>query len=214
MSLRVEIPQNVWTLCEAIAAKWDVKPKVALRIFLDRISTMLESGKASVFGDEYGIAFGRLVSNDKVSFGGLTPIDVAKLARSNKTKSGFVGVYANGNGFRAMGRKSVDDPQQITLGTWQTGELAAWKRLKHYEAQGLPYGLVEEALDEFSSQFPGQDELSLKEKLDLINDVRQYTGQPQLEHKFADGSKVETKTPLVKLGEMIGFDVLPDLGDD
>jgi len=71
----------------------------------------------------------------------LLNVDLTVLHRSTSTKSGYVGVYANGKGFRAVGRKSA------YLGTFDSAEEAAFKRYLVYKQNKLPYGELEIEVD-------------------------------------------------------------------
>lgn len=111
---------------------------------------MMANGKAHLFGDEYEALYNELVASDKVSVNNLPPIEVGKLHRSTRTKSGFVGVYANGKGYRAMARGAGENAgsAQVSIGTFPTAESAAWARHLHYKKNGFPYGEIEAFLDE------------------------------------------------------------------
>jgi hypothetical protein len=72
--------------------------------------------------------------------------DLSKLHRSDKCKSGFVGVYSNGNGYRAEGKNPHDPKSTITVGSFKTAEEAALARLHHHQKYKLPYGKLEEEM--------------------------------------------------------------------
>lgn len=108
---------------------------------------MIERSNASVLGPMFEHAYVALRAKDGASLDGLPPVDVSKLARSTRTKSGFVGVYANGKGFRAMARDENDANIQKSIGTFASAEQAAWARYLHYTKHKLPYGEVEALLE-------------------------------------------------------------------
>jgi hypothetical protein len=157
VSVRVTVEPQLWELSGQLAKQWHVDQITALSIMLEKITRLIEAGKAEFLGPEFSYAFNKLVMTDKLSVGGLPPVESTKLHRSLKTKSGFVGVYANGQGFRAMGKiRGADGDIQKSIGTFPTAEQAAWARFIHYKKLGLPYGAVEEALAEARRTFENE----------------------------------------------------------
>jgi hypothetical protein len=80
----------------------------------------------------------------------LMGIDLTVLHRSNKTKSGFVGVYVNGSGYRAIERRGN------YLGTFDSAEEAAYQRYLFYKRNKLPYGELEVEVDKRRNEFGEQ----------------------------------------------------------
>jgi len=119
--------------------------KWALRWVLNRLNSMVVSGEIAQLGPEFAETFAAMRTDT-------SEIDLAQLHRSDRTKSGFVGVYANGKGFRAMGSSGH------CIGTFPTSEQAAWARYKYYRANALTYGPLEEWL--------------VKAERDMHNDLR------------------------------------------
>lgn len=178
-NLRVTIPQPIWVLCGALSVEWGIKPDQALRILIGKFARVIENEGADFLGDDVNRIIRQLLANDRVSLAGLPPIDVAKLHRSDKTRSGFVGVYANGKGFRAMARRSATDATQINLGTRASSEQAAEMRRLHYEREGMAYGEAEDAIQAFRKAHPGYGtDRTDEELLDETNEWLERTLQP------------------------------------
>lgn len=97
----------------------------------------LELGQLDALPAEWRVTAARRQGAPKIPDG----FDFSRLHRSTKTKSGFAGVYANGRGFRAAGRNGEHIAQ------CDTAEEAAYRRLMYYRQRGLPYGPMEDAID-------------------------------------------------------------------
>lgn len=134
-------------------------------MFLDRLVSMIDDGKYDTFGPEFARIIKALVANDQIGSLGLPAVDITKLHRSSKTKSGFIGVYANGKGFRAVGKGSGVGGNirttDVNIGTYPTAEQAAWARLLHYKRHKLPYGELEEQLEYWRRQYPDLSDAEL-----------------------------------------------------
>lgn len=138
------VPKFLWNLCVKLAERWGSTPISAFRQMMDRIDLNAQAGRFEFFGPELNAVLRQIEHREEQKAS--EEIDYNKLHKSTKGKSGYVGVYANGKGFRAMGL----DPQTntiITLGTFDRADVAAWQRYLHYKANGLPYGLYAEALE-------------------------------------------------------------------
>jgi hypothetical protein len=205
-ALRVNVSQPLWALCKQLATQWEIKPAQAFVILLEKLTRIIEHGDVSVFGKDFEFAFNKLLAEDKIGFAGLPPVDISKLQRGKKSKSGFVGVYANGQGFRAVGRADIGDSTEIGLGTYQTAELAAWKRYQHYRLKGIPYGEAADVIQETREMHPQEMEgKSDGEVLAYANLHNAGIGKKTVD---LDGI-VQPKKPL----KPIGVDGL-DFGDD
>lgn len=144
---RVRIPKGLWTLLEEVARAEDSTPKWWLNKLMRQIHRMSYT-KPEVLGAEYEDARKRMEGQGRFDDDGTPPVDVAMLHRSDKVKSGFSGVYANGNGFRAMGI----DPQTKNVcyvGTYPTAERAAEARRIFFLKNGMPYGRLAEHMETF-----------------------------------------------------------------
>lgn len=145
---RVEIPAVLWALSGEMAKDWEVPQLNALRIILKQVAIAVEETNGNVLGSMFKPAYLALIARDAAPVSSMPPIDVGKLARSTRTKSGFVGVYMNGKGFRAMAKMPDQGRVQKSIGTYPTAELAAWARYLHYTKHKMVYGDLEAILDD------------------------------------------------------------------
>ena len=110
-----------------------------MSVLLDQIDAMIAAGNLSWLSAEWqrcGKAAGGQPTKRRLA------IDTSKLHRNPKLKSGFQGVYANGQGFQAVGRRGE------YLVRCSTAEEAAWRRYLHYAQHALPYGELELTIDD------------------------------------------------------------------
>lgn len=144
--VKTRISSALYSILEQVAQQFGVKPEQALNILLEKIGRLVETGEAHFLGPEWEHAWNVLLAADKAPQAGMEPIDVGRLHRSPRknSASGFVGVYPNGKNFRAMARNPEPGNPQITLGTFRTPELAAWKRYLFYKQHQLVYGELED----------------------------------------------------------------------
>ena len=131
--VRVVLPPKLREFLAKVGEFMKTDQRWALDWFLVRVEAMIESGDIAKLGFEFDRAY-RLMETDAPG------MDLTLLHRSEKTKSGFVGVYANGKGYRAMG------PDGHNLGTFPTSEKAAWERYLYCRKHALTYGPLEEWL--------------------------------------------------------------------
>lgn len=146
--VKAPVPVSVWKLVEKIGAKLKLKPLVAWQIFLQSVASKLEAGDVDWMDPMFSSVAKSAFLGNEFAADGMPPIDMDALHRSDKLKSGFVGVYANGNGFRAMGR-NASGKGTTYIGQYATAELAAWARCLHYRKHGFPYGAEEDKLTDF-----------------------------------------------------------------
>jgi hypothetical protein len=203
--LRVEIPRIVWDVASAFASRVNIRSEQGLDFLLMRIASMLSEDGSDFLGPEWREPLKQVVAAGMGVLEG-PAIDLRLLHTSPKTKSGYVGVYANGQGFRAMGRDPVTGTQAY-LGTKQTAEAAAWLRYLHYKRNGLPYGELELEIETYRKRFnlTGSDETVIA----LIREDATRDGY--LHVLFPDegpGSKTGQIEP-----KMVGFDVPPDTSE-
>jgi hypothetical protein len=152
--VRIEISLYLWTICEEVAKLLRTTPKGALHQLLVSVTEGLEQGQIGVLPYTWERARISLKRQGLLGVNDPTPIDISKLHQNAKTKSGFEGVYPNGaKGFSARG-KNPSGPGQIYLGTFPTTEEAAWARYTHYKKHNLPYGDLEEAVNDFRENVP------------------------------------------------------------
>jgi hypothetical protein len=134
----------------------DTTPKWYLNKLMRQIHR-LSYTKPELLGDEYADARKRMAGRGEFGDDGTPPIDVAALHRSDKVKSGFTGVYANGNGFRAM---AIDPITKAAcyVGTWPTAERAAEGRRQFFLKHGMPYGRLAERIATFKDSAMWQEQ--------------------------------------------------------
>ncbi len=141
-TLRVTIPRSIWEVCKAFGLQLDLSPEKSLDLLLHKIGGLIAEHDDGFLGPDWRLAAKSARQDNLNELHDGPKIEIEKLHRSPKTRSGFVGVYANGKGFRAMGR-NPNGPGELYLGTCETAEAAAWKRYLHHKANGLPYGPLE-----------------------------------------------------------------------
>lgn len=190
ISVRVDIPASIAKVCEQFAQDIGIPTEAAIRMLLKQISHSFDEGDAMFLSKDFQAAL-RVVREKH--FGVINEsaplVDLSKVHRSARTKSGFVGVYANGKGFRAMGKTALNNPALKSLGTYPTAEEAAWRRFLYYREHNLPYGALEEEMERWRSgsgtdKFTGTDE----ELIAAIRDISEHTGQ--VEELFGVGNIV------------------------
>lgn len=143
--VKVLVGPDLKLFLEKLAAYGFPDQRWALRWVMTRLNTMAGNGEIAQLGPEFAVAAKQMGAD-------VPGIDLALLHRSEKTKSGFVGVYANGKGYRAMA------PDGHNLGTFPTSERAAWERYLYCRKHTLTYGPLEEWL--------------VKTEREMFNDVR------------------------------------------
>jgi hypothetical protein len=189
VTIKLDVPGNIWTLAGKISERWGITPFQAMRIILDQMSSIIDKTNGAVLGDVYQTAYEGLLAADSMPLDGLPSIDVSKIHRSAKTKSGFVGVYANGKGFRAMAKQPGEGRVQKSIGTFPSAERAGWARYLFYKKHGMPYGVLEDLLDEEGGEAAFyRDELrrvferepTELEVLSELNQALRETGKPEI----------------------------------
>jgi len=98
-------------------------------------------------------------------------IDISKLHRNSKLKSGFVGVYANGQGFRAMSRDFAG--KAIAIGTFKTAEEAAHRRMLYHRQHNLAYGELEAEMEAWRADTQRYGATAQMSDEDLIRHIKQ-----------------------------------------
>lgn len=146
--IRIKVPAKLWGLLEEVAKLMGVSTKTCLALLFQDLEHLVETEQIGALGYRYTQAARQLQEQhereeERVR---VTDPDLTRLHRSDKTKSGFVGVYSNGKGYRAEGRDPVSRKGTVTLGTFPDAEAAALARLKHYKHYELAYGQLEELM--------------------------------------------------------------------
>jgi hypothetical protein len=119
----------------------DQASQIGLAMLMRHVDDLLVGGDADWLPDR---AFAKAIATLKGGNFGAIPstatsaIDLDVLHKNPKLKSGYEGVYANGQGFRAMGRDISG--KTIVIGTYQSPEEAAHRRYMYHRANNLAYG--------------------------------------------------------------------------
>lgn len=135
---KFEPTEYMKTLLRELAKLKGIPLSTMNREFLTTLETLIKAGSLD-FG--YGILFKTARQNLPGDVYGISNFDVT-LLETAKSKSGFVGVYTQGNRWRAQ----VPDParggipKQLSLR--DTPVEAAIDRFKWYEEHALPYGNI------------------------------------------------------------------------
>lgn len=194
VDLRLRIPRGIWEIAVAYGLKMRLKPEHALEFVFDEILSALASGTLTFFSQSMREAAANVKAANFGVAAHVEKIDLGKLHTSTKTKSGYEGVYANGKGFRAMGRKK-DSPTPIYLGQFETAEAAAWHRYLHYKQESLPYGELEKEVDRYRAQFG-----DTRSDADIIATIREDSERLGLAHiYFPPEANEPTAKPLCAL---------------
>lgn len=132
-----------------------IHPKKMFNLMLDDIEYMLMANPHALGTLGYRYATARQVMDRNGDFSVISPlipqIDASVLHRTDRTKSGYVGVYSNGKGFSAQGRGSKGE-RSVHLGTFQSAEEAAWARRAHYLRHGFTYGKLAEMAEQYEKR--------------------------------------------------------------
>lgn len=199
VSKRVNVPLGLWRLIEELAVTMDATPKWCFNMLLDRVEYLVLSGKDNLFGFEFERARLALANQGKpLGPSGVPTIDINLLHQSDKLKSGFVGVYANGTGFRAMGINPATKTM-MTIGTFPTSERAAEMRRMHYLKHNLPYGSVADQLTLFANTDKYRHLSDETKRRIAINQLAQ-SGTPA-ENISEEDRRWETEDPYIAAAE-------------
>lgn len=175
ISIRVTIPRPIALICDAVGKR--IKGgdfETGLTLLFEQISSQLEGGHAGYLGPMFESSLKRVRDENYGAITSGPAIDVSLLHRSTKLKSGFVGVYANGNGFRAVG------PGGVYLVTVPTAEEAAWRRRNHYIENKLPYGELEIEIETWTARGFFRDEQTIEQKVAAIMEHANRVGTAHL----------------------------------
>lgn len=141
--LRLRIGPSMWRLITRRAKEVDLYPEATAKLLLEFIDACIKKGQITWLPYDWQFAHKAVTEDGPPEH---IKRDLTKLHRSAKTKSGFVGVYANGSGFRAAGRNGA------YIGQYASAEEAAWERRKYYKKHNLPYGELEVDVDIWRSR--------------------------------------------------------------
>lgn len=150
--IRASIPGPIWKVAQELGRGLGIATRadpgfIGLKLILDQISALFENGDAKFLGAAmFENALARVRGqNMDVLARDIDKIELHRLHMSERLKSGFVGVYAYGPGFRAMGKTLLGHMKVIA--TCKTAEEAAWRRYLYYKQNNLPYGPLEEEME-------------------------------------------------------------------
>lgn len=166
------VPRAIWEMAVAFGMQNDITPDKALRIVFNHLAALIAQGDTEFLGPMLHAAAKKARVDNFGVLDNQPKIELDKLHKSKKTKSGYVGVYANGVGFRAHGRESKESTKQVYLGQFDTAEAAAWHRYLHYKMNKMPYGELEEEIERYRTQFNDErpeEEIIADIKQDAIN---------------------------------------------
>lgn len=174
-TVKAEVPATIWKMIEKYAETIHVTPIQSWAIFLNRLESLIDEGTYDFIGPEFSRVIRGLVATDAIGTSGLPPLQMGKLHRSFKTKSGFVGVYMNGNGFRAMAKQPGSGVSiQASIGTFPTAEQAAWARYLYYKKNNMAYGEVEAEIDDWRKR--NADRLATASDDEVLADYNEMSG--------------------------------------
>lgn len=219
VSARITMPASLWRCAVEIGNGLGIQASapghVGMKLILDQVASLLESGDASFLG---AALFQQAVDRVRGSNLGVLArnsmdIDISKLHRSPKMKSGFVGVYVAGGGFRAIGRDKSGAAKVIA--TCKTAEEAAHKRWLYYTQNNLPYGEIEEEMERWRRNSEmGAAGLNDDELIRTINQHLEITGR--WNEVYGPGTcsvlpgKTKPEAPKLPSTGLAGFDEYPE----
>lgn len=188
VSVRTTVGSRTWDVIDAYTRRLGITHAQALRAFMLYIEDLISDDQTAWLPLDWRSA----VKAERDRLGGiplsLAAVDQAKLHRSDKTKSGFHGVYANGAGFRATGRHAE------YLGTYKTAIEAATMRYLHYKKNSLPYGELEIDIDRARKSGEQGTDKQLKE---IVLETARLSGTL---HVYGDDGIQQASKP-----QMLGF---------
>jgi hypothetical protein len=208
--VRSAVPSALWRVVEKFSERMQISPTQAYWMLLVRLTSLIETGDYEFLGPEFTTCVGELVVRDQIGSNGLPPVAeyATKLHRTERTRSGFVGVYVNGKGFRAVGRAvGSRSASSHVVGTYPTAEQAALARYLYYKKNRLPYGELEDAI-EWAREQLGPDATD-EDCLEHFNITRTVAGKEPftLDDTLEDiNKKASDKRP----PKVFGFDVPPE----
>jgi len=203
IEVRTTIPNTLWTLVATWAQRQRVRPIDGFRMLMTQLADRIEAGDHAFLGPMFQKDIHNLTVSETIRPGGIPPVDeklYGKFHRNEKVKSGYVGVYANGKGFRAVGR--VPGGWNLTekyIGTFPTADLAAQARYNYYKANTLLYGLAEETVIRLhETTIPDYTEY---EALDFYNELQKTLNMPEIFPDDDYQTQLEKRnTPIKALG--------------
>lgn len=186
VNVRLIIPQVVWALAIRVGHAQTARTQlfrvnsddragmIGMTLLMKGIEELFDNGDAKWLPDrDFALALSKVADENygTIPSPGST-IDLTKLHKNPKLKSGFHGVYANGQGFRAMGRDFAG--KAIVIGTFKTSEEAAHRRMTYYRTNNLAYGELEEEMERWRADVQQWGVPSQATDEELIRQIRSY----------------------------------------
>lgn len=195
--LRIRFQPSTWALICRYAEKLGLHEEDAARIFLQQIDALIATHSLTWLSADW-----RAIAREgrEPAAPVVAQIDATKLHRSEKLKSGFYGVYASGQGFRAMG------PRGTYLVTCQTALEAAWRRYQHYMEHGLAYGELEVEVERLRREGEQGTDQTLRR---IVLETAKLTGTLHIYAEYMTPEEVERYGTGGDAGgpRMLGFEI-------
>lgn len=157
-------------VAERVAQTIHIPVESAILMLLNQLAAEFEAGNASFLSTDWQRALRKVRDENYGVIDAGAGINLELVHRSEKTKSGFVGVYANGKGFRGMAKYGGS---LHSIGTFATAEEAAWRRRQYYKEHRLPYGELEAEMEEWRAGRAGGDAFKGTDE-ELIAAIRKH----------------------------------------
>lgn len=185
-NVRLRVPEPVWRVAILVGHEAQARAPGQTRKISDETAGQyglaeLFKGIAELFTDgdarwlpdrEFARALTKLQDGNYGTIPTATDtIDISKLHRNKKLKSGFVGVYANGQGFRAMSRDHAG--KAVAIGTFKTAEEAAHRRMSYHRQHNLAYGELEAEMEAWRADTKRYNVSAQLSDEDLIRQIKQ-----------------------------------------
>lgn len=174
------IPRPIALVVQRVCDRLKVPFETGLTLFYEQISAMLSVGQGAFLGPMFELALKQTRDENFGVIDSGSAIDVSLLHRSTKLKSGYAGVYANGNGFRAVG------PGGKYIVTAPSVEEAAWRRRLFYVENGLPYGELEVEIDRWEADNAFAPGMTMRDKVAMFMQHANRVGTAHLFQADAD----------------------------
>lgn len=171
------IPPTVWRLIQATSEIMGLGPRIVLKQLLIRLELMVKRGDVAIFGPEFEEGLKQVKVEGQLANEKTALINISELHR-DKSKSGFKGVIAYGRGRFAVHVRSPNGEGIVQLGTTYEKALeGAQARLEYYRLHALPYGELENALDE---ERKAKSDWTDGELVKFLNELRPSQGKKPL----------------------------------
>jgi hypothetical protein len=157
--LKLTVYKPLLLVAERIADQLGVTIHVSLKLLMKELAIGFQSGSAMGLSSTWEAALKETIDQHHGVIEAGANVDLAQLHRNPKLKSGFVGVYPNGRGWKAIG------PHHKSIGQYDTPEAAACRRLLYYREHKLPYGELEKEIATWRLQGSTGDDLQIAHQI-------------------------------------------------